>query len=115
MKKTILLATTLMLSSTVFAAVETEIGETRLRTEDFSSKQAAYDAGLAKAKELRDMTSTELTHELSLFSQHPEYNSLKISDIEVKVEEFAKESGNVAYRAIVNVDYQYKYRESGNS
>ncbi|WP_254792528.1 DUF3316 domain-containing protein [Vibrio vulnificus] len=33
----------------------------------------------------------------------------------MKVEEFAKESGKVAYRAIVDVDYQYQYRESSNS
>ncbi|EGQ7756488.1 DUF3316 domain-containing protein [Vibrio vulnificus] len=115
MKKTILLATTLMLSSTAFASVETQIGETSLHTDTFASKQAAYDAGLMKAQELRAMTPTELTHELSVFSQRPVYDSLKISDIEVKVEEFAKESGKVAYRAIVDVDYQYQYRESSNS
>ncbi|ELV8684120.1 DUF3316 domain-containing protein [Vibrio fluvialis] len=115
MKKALVILTTMTLSAGAFASIGTTQQETTLTTDAYASKQQAYDAGFAKVSELKKMPSNELANELNVFDTKLVQNSMKVKDAEVKVEPFAKPDGQVQYRAVVDVDYQYTVRESKNS
>ncbi|MBY8086213.1 DUF3316 domain-containing protein [Vibrio fluvialis] len=115
MKKALVILTTMTLSAGAFASMGTTQQETTLTTDAYASKQQAYDAGFAKVNELKKMPSNELANELNVFDTKLVQNSMKVKDAEVKIEPFAKPDGQVQYRAVVDVDYQYTVRESKNS
>ncbi|WP_295895464.1 DUF3316 domain-containing protein [uncultured Vibrio sp.] len=115
MKKVILLATALMASSAVFATVNTRNSETTIKTEAFDTQEQAYNAGHDLMDEFKAMRNNELIKELPIHENNVQHPSVKVVDSNVKVEAFSKQRGVVQYRAIVEVDYQYKYRESRNS
>lgn len=115
MKKVIVLTTALMVSSTAFAAINTQSSETTVKTDAFATQEQAYNAGYDLMDEFKAMPTNQLMQELPIHENNVQRPSVKVTETKVTIEEFAKERGKVQYRAVVEVDYQYKYRESRNS
>ncbi|MEZ8824262.1 DUF3316 domain-containing protein [Vibrio amylolyticus] len=115
MKRVILLATALMVSSAAFSAVNTRSSETTIKTEAFTTQEQAYNAGYEVMEELNAMQTNDLIKALPIRENNVRHPSVKVTDTTIKIEAFSKQRGDVQYRAIVEVDYQYQYRESRNS
>ncbi|MFM2587055.1 DUF3316 domain-containing protein [Vibrio sp. TBV020] len=114
MKKVVLLASMIM-SASVFASTNTETSNTSFITDAYSTKQQAYDAAFDLMDEMKAMSNAELKTALPISENNIVYPSLKIDEMTVQVEEFANNQGDIQYKAVLDIDYQYKYRESGNS
>lgn len=111
MKKVILLASIVM-SASVFASTNTMTSTTSLTTEAYPNKQLAYDAAFNLMDEMNSMTSAELKIALPITENNVITPSVKLSDMKVSVHEFARTPGNIEYTAVLDVDYQYQYREN---
>ncbi|EEX93858.1 acyl-CoA synthetase [Vibrio orientalis CIP 102891 = ATCC 33934] len=114
MKKVVILASLLM-SASVFASTNTETSNTSFTTDAYATKQQAYDAAFDLMDEMKAMNSTELQTALPIHENSVVYPSVKLDEMTVHVKEFANNKGDIQYKAVLNVDYQYKYRESGKS
>ena len=115
MKKLIILASTLVLSTTAFAATKTTIQETTLKSDTFVTEAEAYDAGTSLMDELSTKTPLELSRELPQFQQTTKYDSFKIDDANMEVKKITNMNGDVHYQANVKVDYRYKYQDGRSS
>lgn len=115
MKKVMILATALTISTTAFASIRTSNSETSFKTEVFATQQQAYNAGFDLVEQFQNMSPNQLAHKLPIHETSLNGQSVKVNDMEVRVEPFAKQPGQVQYRAIVDVDYQFQYRESKRS
>ncbi|KLN63521.1 MULTISPECIES: DUF3316 domain-containing protein [Vibrio] len=114
MKKVILLAS-LVMSASVFASTDTASSSTSFTTDTYSTKQQAYDAAFDLMDEMKTMNPAQLKNKLHISQTNVVYPSVKLNDMTVQIEELASTPGNIQYQAVLDVDYQYKYRESGNS
>ncbi|MDC5811804.1 DUF3316 domain-containing protein [Vibrio europaeus] len=114
MKKVILLAS-LVMSASVFASTSATTSNTSFTTGAYSTKQQAYDAAFDLMDEMKTLNPAQLKTKLHISQNNVVYPSVKLNDMTVQIEEFASAPGNIQYKAILDVDYQYKYRESGNS
>jgi hypothetical protein len=114
MKKVILLAS-LVMSASVFASTNTMTSHTSVYTDAYTSKQQAYDAAFNLMDEMKAMNSAELKTALPIYENNVITPSVKIEDMSVSIDEFARSPGNIEYKAVLDVGYQYKFRESGNS
>ncbi|MDC5804890.1 DUF3316 domain-containing protein [Vibrio europaeus] len=114
MKKVILLAS-LVMSASVFASTSATTSNTSFTTDAYSTKQQAYDAAFDLMDEMKTLSPAQLKTKLHISQNNVVYPSVKLNDMTVQIEEFASAPGNIQYKAILDVDYQYKYRESGNS
>ncbi|MDC5705029.1 DUF3316 domain-containing protein [Vibrio europaeus] len=114
MKKVILLAS-LVMSASVFASTSATTSNTSFTTDAYSTKQQAYDAAFDLMDEMKTLNPAQLKTKLHIPQNNVVYPSVKLNDMTVQIEEFASAPGNIQYKAILDVDYQYKYRESGNS
>lgn len=114
MKRVILLAS-LVMSASVFASTNTVSSHTTMSTDAYSSKQQAYDAAFDLMDEMKAMDSAELKTKLPISQNNIVYPSLQVKDVSVEVKELAKGRGDIEYKAVLDVNYQYQYRESGNS
>ncbi|MGF1753836.1 DUF3316 domain-containing protein [Vibrio makurazakiensis] len=115
MKKVIILASTLVLSSTAFAATSTQTAGTEMKSTGYSSQEAAFEAGYDMMDELNTKSSFELSKALPASGHTAQVQTFEIEGMEVTVEKFAVERGEIQYRAVLDVNYQYKFTESGNS
>lgn len=115
MKKLIVLASTLVLSTTAFAATKTAILETTLKSDSYATEAEAYDAGTNLMDELSAKTSFELSRELPQFRQTTKYDTFKIDDANMEVKKITNISGDITYQAAVQVDYRYVYRDGRSS
>ncbi|MCG9545986.1 uncharacterized protein DUF3316 [Vibrio crassostreae] len=115
MKKLIILASTLVLSTTAFAATKTTIQETTLKSDTFVTEAEAYDAGTNLMDELSAKTPFELSRELPQFQQTTKYDSFKIDDANMEVKKITNMNGDVHYQANVKVDYRYTYKDGRSS
>ncbi|WP_038176759.1 DUF3316 domain-containing protein [Vibrio pacinii] len=111
MKKLILFAT-LVISASVFAANQTVISHSTLTTDAYATKQQAYDAAFDLMDEMKAMDSAKLKIVLPIHENNVISPSVKVNDMLVQVEEYAKAPGQFEYKAKLGVDYQYTYRES---
>jgi len=111
MKKALVILTTMSLSAGAFAAMSTAEKETTIATDAYQSQQQAYDAGFKLVDQLNQLPAEKLAQELNIFDAQIATESLKVTDAEVKVEPFAPKEGQIQYRALVDVDYQYTVRE----
>lgn len=114
MKKVVILASLLM-SASVLASTNTETSNTSFTTDACATKQQAYDAAFDLMDEMKAMNNAELKTALPIHENNVVYPSVKLNEMTVHVEEFANSKGNIQYKAVLDVDYQYKYRESSNS
>lgn len=112
MKKLIVLTAVLTLSSTAFAATVTSRADSKIKTQGYETQQQAFDAGFKVMDEINSMSSRELNNKLNVLESQLLTNSLKVTSVEVTTQAFANNSHKIEYRAIVDVDYQYKHRES---
>lgn len=100
MKKLIVLATALIVSSATYAAN----GERHVYTEGYQSKAQAYDAGFDVLEEYQSMTDYKLGSKLMI----SDASIANLTGGSVMVEEFATNRNVIQYRAIVELDYQYE-------
>ncbi|MCK6264534.1 DUF3316 domain-containing protein [Vibrio sp. ZSDE26] len=115
MKNAILFTIAMMVSSTTFAGVNTRTSEASLKTGAYATPEQAYSAGYDLMDQFNEMPTNQLLKELPINENNVQYPSVKVTGSKVTVEEFSKKRGEIQYRAVVEVDYQYKYRESRNS
>ncbi|MEL0628877.1 DUF3316 domain-containing protein [Psychromonas aquatilis] len=106
MKTLTTLAATLLISTSAFAGTQIIHSDKNFNTEYFADKTAAYDAGFDYIDSLNDLSNSALKHKLAIITQN-QVKDLNIDDSEVMIEEVAKKRGEVAYRAIINVDYHF--------
>lgn len=111
MKKVIVIATALMVSSTAFAATQTVNTGKEIKSQGFATQEQAYDAGYTIMDDLNQMTANELKGEFNVFDRKLVQNSVQVKDMEVVVEEFAKSRNDIQYRAVVDVNYSYQHGE----
>ncbi|MEI8634518.1 DUF3316 domain-containing protein [Vibrio sp. PP-XX7] len=109
MNKLVMITALLFMSSSVFAATTTQYSNTHFDVGAYNSKVAAYQAGFQHIEKINDMSQAMLKFELPVFGIHSG-SHVVIDGTSVKLEEFEKTQGNVAYRSIINVDYHYKVR-----
>ncbi len=83
---------------------------TKLYTDTFASKQEAINAGFNMYDALANANDKELRWELNPVGQNVQ--STNLESAQVRIEEIPVSRDTVHYRAIVDVDYNYKVRES---
>jgi archaellum component FlaG (FlaF/FlaG flagellin family) len=113
MKKIIFLAS-LIMSASVFATTNSVTSHTSLATDAYTNKQQAYDAAFDLVDELKAMNSTQLETTLPISENNVITPSIKLNDITVSIDQFARSPNDIQYQATLDIDYQYKFRESGN-
>jgi len=112
MKNAIVIATSLLLSTTAFAATHNQTGFTHIDKEGYQTREQAYSAGFDVVDTLNQMTSREQAFKLGLMQVDLVNNSVGVDEMEVVVEEYAPQRGQIAYRARVNIDYHYTERSN---
>ena len=113
MKKLTILAATLLISSSVFASSQVVHSDKNFSTDAFTDKAQAYEAGFNYLDSLKTLDDAELRQKLLVISQTPA-NNIKIDNSKVSIQEFAQKRGEVAYRAVVNVDYHFTTLRTDN-
>ena len=103
------ITTSLLLSTASFAGTMQE-NHTDLSTATYQSKAEAYDAGFKMIENLKTMSDKELAKTLR-FHGNTWVSDIKIKDTQVTVAEFATSPSEFNYKAIVNVDYNFKAEE----
>ena len=107
MKKLITVAAALLFTSAAFANNVTVYQDTKLVSPLYDTKAEAFNAGFDIADNLDNFSQKELRNKFFIISQNFATN-IKVTDKVVKTQEFAKNRGNVQYRAIVKVNYKFK-------
>ena len=113
MKKLITIVGALLISSSVFAASQVVNSDKNFSTDAFTEKSQAYEAGFDYLDNLNSLSDVELTHKLLVISQSP-VQDIKIDKSNVSIEEFAQTRGQIAYRAVINVDYHFTTLRTNN-
>jgi len=112
MKKLLTIAAaSILLSSTAFASTVIEESNSHFSTGTYQTKADAYNAGFDIVDNLKTMTNGELRKELSLYDEGFA-RDITINSSKVTVSEYSNAPGEVNYKALVNVDYNYKANES---
>ncbi|PNI00794.1 DUF3316 domain-containing protein [Vibrio diazotrophicus] len=111
MKNTIILASGLLLASSAFASTTTVSDNATFKTDTYSSKAEAYNAGFDLSDSVKAMDQSQLRFNLPVQS-YTLVKNISVGQSEVTVEEFANSNGDIQYRAIVDVDYQFNAKES---
>ncbi|MDD9179718.1 MULTISPECIES: DUF3316 domain-containing protein [Aliivibrio] len=111
MKKLAIIASTLVMSSTVFAGIHTLTTNSTIKSEGYQSEAQALDAGYSIMDELNSESPYTLSQNIQTTNDYLLKNSTKIRDMEVEVEKYSRTRGEVEYRVIVDVDYEYKVRK----
>ena len=113
MKKLTTLLATLLISSSVFASSEVVHSDKNFSTDAFTDKAQAYEAGFTYLDNLKTLSDAQLRQKLIVISQTPAHD-IKIDGSKVSIQEFAQTRGQVAYRAIVDVDYHFTTLRTNN-
>ena len=113
MKKLTTLLATLLISSSVFASSEVVHSDKNFSTDAFTDKAQAYEAGFTYLDNLKTLGDAQLRQKLIVISQTPAHD-IKIDGSKVSIQEFAQTRGQVAYRAIVDVDYHFTTLRTNN-
>ena len=109
----VIAATTLLLSSATFASTVEQESNSNFATATYQTKAEAFDAGFDIVDNLKTMTESQLRHKLSLFGEDF-VSDITINGSEVTVTELATSPGDIQYKALVNVDYNYSANENNN-
>ncbi len=89
--------------------------DTNLRTDTFASKQEAINAGFNMYEALANASDSQLRWKLNTAGEDVIGKSMVLESAQVRVEEIPVSRDTMHYRAVVNVDYNYKIRESNNN
>jgi len=103
MKNTIILASGLLLASSAFASTTTVSDNATFKTDAYSSKAEAYNAGFDLSDSVKAMDQSQLRFNLPVQS-YTLVKNINVGQSEVTVD--------IQYRAIVDVDYQFNAKES---
>ncbi|WP_166373371.1 DUF3316 domain-containing protein [Psychromonas sp. SA13A] len=106
-------AATLLISSSAFAASQVVHSDKTFSTDAFTDKAAAYEAAFDYIDSLNKLPANELRQKLIVISETPA-NDIKIDNSKVTIQEFAQTRDQVAYRAVVDVDYHFTTLRSTN-
>ncbi|MGP8306853.1 DUF3316 domain-containing protein [Vibrio sp. YIC-376] len=85
---------------------------TKLYSDTFASKQDAINAGFNMYDALANANDKQLRWKLNPAGQNVVGRSMHVESAQVRVEEVPVSRDTIHYRAIVDVDYNYKVRES---
>ena len=114
MKKIFLATLVFLFSSSIFAQNIGNnsdcLGDKQLKTAVMPNKSAAVVAGNNIRDNLETLNSIELSKKLNIWRNT--YNSTKLKNTSMTIDELYAQNGTVSYQAIVNVRYQYTVRES---
>ncbi len=110
MKKLIITAAGLLLTTSAFASNTIDSNAT-FKTDAYQSKAEAYQAGFELADSFKAMNQGELKFQLPVQS-YSRVSNIGINDSEVTIQEFANNSGNIEYHAIVDLDYQFDSKDN---
>lgn len=114
MKKLLTIAATgLVLSTSVFAGYNTVQNETEILSKGYTTQTQAYEAGFDIVDDLQSASNSQLKFQLPTTGDSSE--KVAIQDVEVSIEEYSANRGEVQYRAIVDVEYTYTIHENSNS
>ncbi|WP_165313576.1 DUF3316 domain-containing protein [Vibrio ziniensis] len=111
MNKLITVAAGLLLTSSAFASNVTISQSSSLKTGMYESKSEAYAAGFDLSDSIAGMDKSQLKNNLSLWAYNT-VSDITIENSDVVIQETATSRGNIGYRAIVNLHYTFKTRES---
>lgn len=111
MKNTIILASGLLLVSSAFASTTTVSDNATFTTDTYSSKAEAYNAGFDLSDSVKAMDQSQLRFNLPVQS-YTLVKNINVGQAEVTVEEIANNNGDIQYRAIVDVDYNFSAKET---
>ena len=103
--------TTLLLSTSVFASTQTVNEERHFQTDSFTQKSQAYTAGFDYLESINGMSQKDLRNKLVAINPSPT-DDIKIDDAKVYVHEYAENRDQIAYRAVVDVNYHYTAHQS---
>ncbi|ARP01501.1 hypothetical protein K08M3_46890 [Vibrio alginolyticus] len=77
------------------------------------SKQAAYEMGRDMIQSYQNKSSGQLRDEFTSLTTYVDRQSFSITDSKVMVNEFLQSDGQVVYQPILNVQYEYRMRDTG--
>jgi len=107
MKKLIAITAGCLITFGAFAgSIETIHRDASLTTDTFSSKSEALNAGFNMYESLENASNRQLKNKLPTFGDIT--GGISIDSAKVRVEEIPLSRGDVRYRAVVDVNYQYK-------
>ena len=109
MKALITLACSMLVAFTATAGPrETIHRDTTLYSDSFASKQEAIDAGFNMYEALETASDSDLRWKLNTTGDTVIGGTMVVESAQVKIEEFPASRHTMQYRAIVEVDYNYK-------
>jgi len=111
MKKLMTIAAGLLVSTSVFASTVDIDKSEKIVAGTYETKAMAYDAGFDFTESLQAMNERQLSRTLSTWA-YSMVDDIEINDSKVTVEEIANSRGEIQYRAIVDVNYQFSAHES---
>ncbi|USD67764.1 DUF3316 domain-containing protein [Vibrio sp. SCSIO 43136] len=111
MKKLALTIAAIM-STSAFATTLHTSSTSELSIDGYKTQEQAYNAGFDLADNLKNQSHNQLMSNLRIISDNVEYNSIEIKDVEVQVESYAKAKGEISYRAVLEVNYDYNQRDN---
>ncbi|USD66930.1 DUF3316 domain-containing protein [Vibrio sp. SCSIO 43136] len=113
MKTLIALATAALISTSAYATTVYSVSsQTTLRSDGFSDRMQAFDAGHDLAANIDQLDGQMAAKKLRVNKHDMIFNSLLVNGSEVTIEAFSPRKGEIMYRALVNVDYSYKIRDN---
>ncbi|ANQ29362.1 acyl-CoA synthetase [Vibrio natriegens] len=110
--KTLLSIICILFAFTATAGERMIQDRTKLYSDTFSSKQEAVDAGFNMYDALANANDKQLRWKLNPVSQNIIEDSMLVKNAQVKLQEVSVARDTVNYRAIVEVHFNYKVRES---
>lgn len=114
MKALITIVCTMLLAFTATAAQrETVHRDTKLYSDSFASKQDALNAGFNMYDALETASDSELRWKLNTTGDNVIGGSMMVESAQVRIEETPISRDKVQYRAIVDVNYNYKSIDNG--
>jgi len=111
MKKMLITAAGLLLTTSAFASTITVDSNATFKTDAYSSQAEAYQAGFELADSFKAMDQGELKFQLPVQS-YSRVSNVSVNDSEITIQEFATNSGNVEYHAIVDLGYQFDSKDN---
>jgi len=111
MKTLMTIAAGLLVSTSVFASTVDIDKNEKIVAGTYETKAMAYDAGFDLTESLLAMNEHQLSKTFSTWA-YSMVDDIEINDSKVVVEEYANSRGDIQYRAIVDVNYQFSAHES---
>jgi len=110
MKKLIVTAAGLLLTTSAFASSMTVQNHATFKTDSYSSKTEAYNAGFELADSVKEMDQGQLKFQLPVQS-YTLVKNISVDNSQVAVEEFSTTAGETQYRAIVDLGYKFDAKD----